>query len=574
MKVYIGSFLAKYNLFFGITDGGDVSATFRDELDNESSKLSYILFIALIIWLPYIPIDMELHKYPPLALALRLGFSLTALVMLAIKWTKAKKIRSSLIIIVTMSYLFLATALVTSTSGDMFQAYMGGFMLVIMIPVFAPVSLLFKILIPAASFALFFAVGITEGIDYSEPGIRYAMNDMTVSLFLSVLFSISQNNLRHSAWKQRQKLREMVESNDKNLATIFDLAKKAEASDRAKSEFLAMMSHEIRTPMNAIIGIAQIQLHNKNLQPEYASALEKIYNSGNSLLGIINDILDLSKIETGKLQLCPIEYSVPRMINDSVQINVVRIGQKPVEFVLEIDEDLPKRLIGDELRIKQILNNILSNAIKYTERGRVILTVKSQRKGDSVALRFTVEDTGQGIKDEDKGRLFLEYQRFNDEANRATEGTGLGLNITKRLVELMDGTVEMESKYGVGTVFTITVMQESAEIDTVGAEMARELNSFTYRGERALQKHDVPIESMPYGSVLVVDDVETNLYVAKGLLSPYKVFVDTAGSGFEAIEKTDGGRTYDIIFMDHMMPQMDGIEATQKLRQKGYKGAI
>jgi len=362
------------------------------------------------------------------------------------------------------------------------------------------------------------------------------------------------------------------------ITPIVESQQAAEAATRSKSEFLATMSHEIRTPMNAVIGIAQIQLQKENLPDEYAAALEKIYSSGNNLLGIINDILDMSKIETGKMELNPAEYDVPSLINDAVQINIIRIGSKRIEFTLDLDENLPSKLYGDELRLKQVLNNLLSNAIKYTGKGRVKLSVNHFLHGEDIMLRFIVEDTGQGMKSEDKERLFSEYLRFNAEANRMTEGTGLGLNITRKLVEMMGGTIGVESEYGKGSMFIVTVKQKAVECSAIGAEIAKRLRNFTFTGDRQTAKLQIRREPMPYGSVLVVDDVETNLYVAEGMLSPYKLKVETAISGFAAIEKAqaaiDSGKTYDIIFMDHMMPKMDGIETTEKLRELGYKGVI
>ena len=351
--------------------------------------------------------------------------------------------------------------------------------------------------------------------------------------------------------------------------------REAEAASQAKSNFLATMSHEIRTPMNAIIGIAQIELQKEAIPGEYAVALEKIYSSGNSLLGIINDILDMSKIETGKLELNPVEYDVPSLINDTVQLNIVRIGSKPIEFILDLDENLPTRLCGDELRLKQILNNLLSNAIKYTEKGRVRLVVKHWHEEDGdITLSFSVEDTGQGMKLEDRDKFFSEYQRFNTEANRANEGTGLGLSITKNLVEMMNGTIWAESEYGRGSAFLVTVRQKAVECAAIGAETAERLCSFKFVGNLQAEKLQITRSPMPYGRVLVVDDVDTNLYVAEGVLSPYKLNIETADSGFAAIDMVKSGGIYDVIFMDHMMPLMDGIEAAKKLREFGYTGVI
>jgi signal transduction histidine kinase/DNA-binding response OmpR family regulator len=400
---------------------------------------------------------------------------------------------------------------------------------------------------------------------------------------LDIQFEVSQSNdeIAHLSQRLDETLQRLSQAQLLKLEAIRARLEKekAEAASRTKSGFLATMSHEIRTPMNAIIGIAQIQLQKEDLPDEYASAFQKINNSGSNLLGIINDILDLSKIETGKLELNLSEYDMPSLINDTVQLNIVRIGSKPIEFKLEIDENLPSRLLGDELRLKQILNNLLSNAIKYTEKGQVKLTVNHKAAGENITLRFIVEDTGQGMKSEDQKQLFSEYSRFNAEANRATEGTGLGLNITRSLIQMMNGTITVKSEYGKGSVFTVMVKQKAVECPVIGAEAARRLSNFTFTGDRQSAKLHIVREPMPYGSVLVVDDVDTNLYVAEGLLSPYKLKIETVNSGFAAIEKVQAAgsgsdNVYDIIFMDHMMPKMDGIETTEKLRAMGYRGVI
>ena len=368
------------------------------------------------------------------------------------------------------------------------------------------------------------------------------------------------------------KVARLIECMD--ITSLVESRQAAEAATRSKSEFLATMSHEIRTPLNAIIGIAQIQLQKRNLPDEYAVALEKINASGDNLLGIINDILDLSKIETGKMELRPGEYDVPRLLNDAIQLNIIRIGSKPIDFMLDIDESLPSKLYGDELRLKQILNNLLSNAIKYTKKGQVKLSVSHVPVGDDVILRFVIRDTGQGMREEDTERLFSRYRRFNADVNRATEGTGLGLSITKRLIAMMEGTIAVESEYGKGTTFFVTAKQKAVECPPIGAETAGKLRKFIFIDNRKTAAPETGSVPMPHASVLVVDDVETNLYVAKGLFAPYGLKIETAESGYETLEKIESGDVYDIIFMDHMMPHMDGIETTQKLRERGYRGAI
>jgi len=347
---------------------------------------------------------------------------------------------------------------------------------------------------------------------------------------------------------------------------------RSDQASKSKSSFLATMSHEIRTPLNAVIGIAQIELEKDKIPDEHTEAFEKILNSGTGLLGIINDILDMSKIESGKMEITPVEYDVPSLINDSVMLNINRIGTKPIEFVLNVDDNLPLKLIGDELRLKQILSNLLSNAFKYTNSGTVKMTIYHSIEEAGFALHFIIEDTGQGMKPDDVERLFSEYSRFNASANRATEGTGIGMSITKRLVELMDGLILVESVYGRGSVFSVMVIQDTVDCDKIGAELAKQLQSFTFTAEKISAK--TTHEQMPYGKVLVVDDVDINLYVAEGMLSQYGLNIDMAFSGMDAINLVNSGKEYDVIFMDHMMPQMDGIETTRKLRESGYRGCI
>jgi signal transduction histidine kinase/DNA-binding response OmpR family regulator len=339
----------------------------------------------------------------------------------------------------------------------------------------------------------------------------------------------------------------------------------------SKSKFLATMSHEIRTPMNAIIGISQMQMGRADLPQDAVEAITKIFSSGHGLLGIINDILDLSKIETGKLEILPAKYDLPSLINDTIQLNITRIGSKPIEFFLDVAEDTPAKLFGDELRIKQILGNILTNAFKYTDRGSVKMNVSSEKTASGINLIISISDTGQGMKPEDAAVLGNEFARFNLETNRSTEGTGLGMSITKRLLVLMNGEMTIESEYGVGSTFTVSVPQKLSSDKTVGAELSAKLSDFSYSRDKQTAKMQIIREYMPYGKVLVVDDVETNLYVAEGLIRPYGIAVTTVTSGFAAIDLVNSGETYDIIFMDHMMPQMDGIETVEKLRAAGYK---
>ncbi|MCL2720612.1 MAG: response regulator [Treponema sp.] len=354
-------------------------------------------------------------------------------------------------------------------------------------------------------------------------------------------------------------------------------AKLAEESSKAKSEFLAKMSHEIRTPLNAILGITEIQLQDTTLEQVTKEALERVYNSADLLLGIINDILDLSKIEAGKLEINSSQYDIASLIHDTVQINMMRYESKPIEFKLEVDENVPVMLFGDELRIKQVLNNLLSNAFKYTQEGMVNLCVSMEPRNENssdIIMVFSIIDTGLGMTEEQVQKLGSEYSRFNMEANRKTVGTGLGMNITRNLLQMMDGVIEIESRPGAGSKFTVRLPQKCENYDSLGKELADNLMQLNFSNVAKIRTMQIKRDYMPYGSVLIVDDVETNLYVAKGLMAPYGLSIDLATSGYEAIDKIREGKEYDIIFMDHMMPGMDGIEAAENIRNMDYKKPI
>jgi signal transduction histidine kinase/CheY-like chemotaxis protein len=350
----------------------------------------------------------------------------------------------------------------------------------------------------------------------------------------------------------------------------------AEESNKAKSRFIARMSHEMRTPMNAILGIAEIRLQDETISNVAKEAWTKVYNSGYTLLRIINDVLDLSKIESGKFELIFEKYDIPSLINDTVYLNLMHVDGNRVEFELNVDENLPTELYGDELRIKQVLNNLLSNAFKYTEKGKVTLTITTESEAMShvTTLILIVADTGAGMSEEQTQMLFDEYSRFNSEANRTVEGAGLGMNITQQLVNMMDGTITVKSELGKGSEFTVRLPQENIGSGVIGKKLAESMQKMRVKQTLLTKRAHIRRDPMPYGSVLLVDDVGTNIYVAQGLLAPYELKVDTALSGYEAIEKVKSGNVYDIIFMDHMMPKMDGIEATEIIRDLGYERPI
>jgi len=280
------------------------------------------------------------------------------------------------------------------------------------------------------------------------------------------------------------------------------------------------------------------------------------------------------------MEIVPFRYDIPSLINDTSQMNYMRCDSKLIEFIVSVDPNTPLELIGDGLRVKQILNNLLSNAFKYTKEGEVELSVFSESpsadkdSSEDVILVFKIRDTGQGLSEEQIGRLFEDYMRFNRDLNRSVTGTGLGLSITKRLLNLMKGEITVESKLGKGSVFTVRLPQRRYSDAVCGTDNVERLKDFRFNSSAITKRTQMVREYMPYGSVLIVDDVKSNLFVARGLLTPYGLQIDAIDNGVEAVEKIKNGNVYDIIFMDHMMPVMDGIEAVKIIREMGYTRPI
>ena len=352
--------------------------------------------------------------------------------------------------------------------------------------------------------------------------------------------------------------RKELEQKNVELATAVS---QAEHANKAKSYFLSTMSHDIRTPLNSILSMNEMVLRecdNENILI-YSG---HIRSSGNTLLGLINDILDFSKIEAGKLEIIPVDYQISSVLNDLVNMLQTKTEEKGLSLELDIDSAIPNYLHGDEIRLKQAVTNLLTNAVKYTQKGTVSLSIgfhKIPENCDYILLNVSVRDTGIGIKKDDIGRLFEAFERLDEINNRKIEGTGLGIPITQKLLNLMGSSLCVESEYGKGSCFSFSVKQKVTKWDAVGDYKT------AFRRSVAERKKYTERFTAPDACILVVDDTPVNLTVVKNLLKRTKLNIDTANSADECIEQAIR-KKYDIIFLDHMMPYKDGIEALRELK--------
>ena len=345
-----------------------------------------------------------------------------------------------------------------------------------------------------------------------------------------------------------------MENPDATLITKLNEAKSvAEDANDAKTQFLSSMSHEIRTPLNAIVGFGQA-LAKEDISGTAKEEVQDILMASNTLLDIVNGILDIQKIESNKIELVNSEYNTKKLINEITSLINARIGSKPLDFKIIIDENLPAVLYGDSMRVKQVLINLLTNAVKYTDEGRILFQIRATNNQDTCTIEAQVSDTGMGMTEEAIDQLFTKFQRFDVEKNVNIEGTGLGMAITKGLIDLMNGDIKIKSKYGEGSTFTVIfdqkIISQKLTEEEEEKETNKEIKAFNASGQ----------------TILVVDDNKINLKVAERLLKDYQVTVETANSGSESIDKVLDGKKYDLIFMDIMMPKMNGIETLENLK--------
>lgn len=374
-------------------------------------------------------------------------------------------------------------------------------------------------------------------------------------VYRGIIQDINDEKIKEDLMYEKTQALEQLE---RSQAELEKAVERAEAADRAKSDFLANMSHEIRTPINAVLGMNELiarESEEDNIQ-EYSA---NVADAGQALLSLINDILDFSKIEAGRMELAPADYELSTLIREVNNMILVRCSDKGLSFNVSNNPDTPNGLYGDEVRLRQILINVLNNAVKYTDAGSVTLNVDYENIDDNnIELIFKIKDTGIGIKEEDLPALFESFKRIDLEKNRKREGTGLGLSITKSFVELMNGNIDVSSVYGQGTEFVVRIPQlvkNKVAISTLGSSSNKAKKN----------KYEASFEAKG-AKILVVDDVKLNLKVIKGLLKQTGVEVDMAMSGMECLEKVKNTH-YDVILLDHMMPEMDGIETLKRFRE-------
>ncbi|MBD5470649.1 MAG: DegV family EDD domain-containing protein [Lachnospiraceae bacterium] len=470
---------------------------------------------------------------------------------IAVKYNKVK-MASWLLILISNGILF---PLVFMMSGGMDSGTSVWFVLglVYIFLLFDGKELVFALLLSMASFLSAYAIAyFYPGIIPTASNRLYSFADSYVTLIVVSVFVGFLMKMQALTYDKERKLAQQQKEEIEQIA-------------RSKDTFFANMSHEIRTPINTIIGLNEMTLR-EDISDEIAENAINIQNASKMLLTTINDILDLSKLESGRMEIVPVQYEISALFSDLVNLIWIRASQKELEFKVDIDPNIPSMLYGDEVRMKQVLTNILTNAVKYTETGSVTLSAKGERLGaDEILLRISVEDTGMGIRKEHLDDLFSSFKRIDETKNRNIEGTGLGLTIVKQLVDMMGGKISVDSVYHKGSVFTVEITQRVVNAKPMGV--------INFAEQRKLERRTKYKQSFtaPDARILVVDDNEMNRMVAVKLLRGTKMKIDTVGSGKECLKQT-ADNLYHVILMDHMMPDMDGEETMKAVRAqtKGF----
>lgn len=485
----------------------------------------YLLALALHTIYAFLAVDIETGRV----------VMLVSIIMISVTFIFASLVHNEKIVVI---FIFISVVISTTIIGYMLDT------LSYSVLVYIVLSAVISIFMESRYILYSMIIGVVAFICYLifiPEVILKNLHSLFIFCIYIVLYLASMLNLFVVVYNAK-----------KNMKGMEEKAKEAERANASKMLFLANMSHEIRTPMNAICGMAELTLRDESLSSEARENTESIQTAGRVLISIVNDILDYSKMESGSMDIIPVAYSFRRLVDDVFNMMTVRLEDKNIELRKKISDNLPDTLIGDEIRIRQILFNLLSNAIKFTDKGYVELEVTGVEDTGFLDLTITVTDTGIGIKKEDIPNLFTSFQQVDTRKLRNKEGTGLGLAICKKLLSLMGGDINVESTYGVGTKFVVHLCQKiSDEVLITNKETSSE-------DEASLEIHDA--------RVLVVDDNAVNLKVASGLLKNFGISVDTCKSGRECLDILSKDKGYDVIFLDHMMPELDGIDTLKLIR--------
>ena len=473
------------------------------------------------------------------------------------KYLRINKFLFGLYIVTMVANLFGGFLFNVSESGDYSHGNL--YILVYVMPFYYYICSFISLITEFKNFALkqrisilvYFVVGLAGAFMQMFFFPNVLLSVFTIDLGIVMMFFSMES-------PDYQKLIYTMKELDKTKQEA-ELAREAASSaNNAKSVFLARMSHEIRTPINSVLGMSELLLRD-DLTSGQRQMTKNIQSAGNALLSIVNDILDFSKIESGKMDIVNVEYSLGSLLNDCLSMISLRASEKGLALRAINDPSIPEHLYGDEVRVRQIITNILTNAVKYTHTGYIALGVGWEDKGgDEMILKVSVEDTGIGIAPENMDKIFNSFQRIDERTNRNIEGSGLGLSITKQLLELMNGSIRIESTVGKGSTFFVKLPQKIVSREKLGVFC---IKSDEIKADKYIARFEAPD-----AHILVVDDVEMNIEVVTGLLRETKIKVDTALGGKKAL-KMACDKVYDVILMDHMMPEMDGVETLNALRR-------
>ncbi|MBP5159817.1 MAG: DegV family EDD domain-containing protein [Lachnospiraceae bacterium] len=511
---------------------------------------SFVLFSASVLMALYIAIPCGLIMGEPLYATISTAAGAVVFSIYVFFAYRRRKIKQARIVIsVFLVFFFLPAMFFTNGgvfSGAPIWMLLGSFyMILILDGKFRIVMSILNALVLTACWIL--------GYIFPEYVVSYAREgaffDSLAALFIVMFVLVSHAVFQTRLYKQQSELSE-------------EKTREVEEMNKAQSRFFSSMSHEIRTPINTVLGLNEIILRQEDISEEVRKDSKNIQGAGRMLLSLINDILDVSKIEAGKMDIVPVDYNVSSLLSEIVNMIWLKADEKGLKFNVDVDPNVPEVLFGDEVRIKQILINLLNNAVKYTKEGSLSLHLECDIKNeDAVLLKISVSDTGMGIKQEALPHLFDTFKRVDEQKNRYIEGTGLGLSIVKQLVELMDGSITVNSVYGEGTTFLVSLNQGISSEKKVGDI------SITGAGKEGKTEKFEHSFHAPDARILIVDDNEMNLSVEEKLLLGTEMKVDLSVSGADALVKTLQNR-YDVIFMDHLMPEMDGIECFEKIRSQ------